>query len=112
MLGDPDTTAGMDTHDLDRKQLQFKMAASTYLRQRVMDEMLNNDGGPFTGKTGITGRIAVDREEVNQGYSRGMSSRMEAILKNQFRQVSFAVSFTHSGEKVSGARGGWGESRD
>lgn len=30
-----------------------------------------------------------------------MSSRMEAILKNQFKQVSLAVSLTLSGVKLS-----------
>lgn len=36
-----------------------------------------------------------------KGYSLGMSSRMEAILKNQFKQVSLAVSLTLSGVKLS-----------
>lgn len=34
-----------------------------------------------------------------------MSSLMDAILKNQLRQVSFAVSFTSSAENVSGGKG-------
>lgn len=41
----------------------------------------------------------------DEGYSRGRSSLMEAILKNQFRQVSLAVSFTSSHVKESEDRG-------
>lgn len=33
-----------------------------------------------------------------------MSSLMEAILKNQFKHVSLAVSLTQSGEKLSGEK--------
>lgn len=33
-----------------------------------------------------------------------MSSLIEAILKNQFKQVSLAVSLTLSGEKLSGEK--------
>lgn len=33
-----------------------------------------------------------------------MSSLIEAILKNQFKQVSLAVSLTVSGEKLSGEK--------
>lgn len=33
-----------------------------------------------------------------------MSSLIEAILKNQFKQVSLAVSLTLSGEKLSGGK--------
>lgn len=33
-----------------------------------------------------------------------MSSLIEAILKNQFKQVSLAVSLTLSGEKLSGKK--------
>lgn len=33
-----------------------------------------------------------------------MSSLMEAILKNQFKHVSLAVSLTLSGEKLSGGK--------
>lgn len=36
---------------------------------------------------------------TEKGYNLGMSSLMEAILKNQFRHVSLAVSFTFSAEK-------------
>lgn len=39
-----------------------------------------------------------------QGYNLGMSSLIEAILKNQFKQVSLAVSLTLSGEKLSGKK--------
>lgn len=39
-----------------------------------------------------------------QGYNLGMSSLIEAILKNQFKQVSLAVSLTLSGEKLSGEK--------
>lgn len=39
--------------------------------------------------------------KTRKGYNLGMSSRMEAILKNQFRHVSLAVSLTFSGEKWS-----------
>lgn len=34
--------------------------------------------------------------DVGKGYSRGSNSLMEAILKNQLRQVSLAVSLTSS----------------
>lgn len=40
-----------------------------------------------------------------QGYSLGRSSRMEAILKNQLRHVSLAVSFTSSTVNESEQRG-------
>lgn len=40
-----------------------------------------------------------DQKKKNKGYNLGMSSLMEAILKNQFKHVSLAVSFTFSGEK-------------
>lgn len=36
-------------------------------------------------------------------YNRGNSSRMDAILKNQFRHVSFAVSGTMFGVNLSGS---------
>lgn len=36
-----------------------------------------------------------------KGYNLGTSSRIEAILKNQFKQVSFAMSFTFSGVNFS-----------
>lgn len=39
-----------------------------------------------------------------QGYNLGISSLIEAILKNQFKQVSLAVSLTLSGEKLSGKK--------
>ena len=35
------------------------------------------------------------------GYNLGISSLIDAILKNQFRQVSLAMSGTWSGEKFS-----------
>lgn len=44
----------------------------------------------------------VDRcHVIKQGYSLGRSSLMEAILKNQLRHVSLAVSFTSSTVKPS-----------
>lgn len=38
---------------------------------------------------------------AGKGYNLGRSSLMEAILKNQFRHVSLAVSFTSSTVKES-----------
>lgn len=40
-------------------------------------------------------------------YKRGISSRMEAILKNQLRQVSFADIGTISGVKLFGRCTTW-----
>ena len=42
------------------------------------------------------------KKKKKRGYNRGMSSLMEAILKNQFRQVSFPESGTWSDVNFSG----------
>lgn len=57
-------------------------------------------GGP-PGASGrpLQGSCPSRRSPTEKGYNLGMSSLMEAILKNQFRHVSLAVSFTFSGEK-------------
>lgn len=44
---------------------------------------------------------AADNDDANEGYNLGRSSLMEAILKNQLRHVSLAVSFTSSTVKDS-----------
>lgn len=46
---------------------------------------------------GVTSCVRV----LQQGYNLGISSLMDAILKNQFLQVSLAASGTCSGEKFS-----------
>ena len=43
------------------------------------------------------------KERRKRGYNRGMSSLMEAILKNQLRHVSFPESGTWSEVKFSGS---------
>ena len=71
----------------------------------------NRNGTKFS--TGISGRpitwlllvvqlfqpIFKTIRQKKKGYNLGMSSLMEAILKNQFKHVSLAVSLTFSGEK-------------
>lgn len=56
----------------------------------------------FSTQIKVMDEIDDDRCHVmKQGYNLGRSSLMEAILKNQLRHVSLAVSFTSSTVKPS-----------
>lgn len=52
----------------------------------------------------ISSEVAVVAD-AGKGYNLGRSSLMEAILKNQLRHVSLAVSFTSSTVNESEERG-------
>lgn len=47
-------------------------------------------------------------KDIPKGYNLGISSLIEAILKNQFRHVSLAESGTWSGVKFSGNKANYG----
>lgn len=56
---------------------------------------------PHRNSSSLTQSFGSRTQTAAGGYSRGSSSLMEAILKNQLRHVSFAVSFTSSTVKES-----------